>query len=43
MINSVGAFSVGVGSPDELGHARLVVPSTDQLRYEDIESAWERR
>ncbi|WEV46230.1 beta-phosphoglucomutase [Bifidobacterium sp. ESL0690] len=42
-INAAGAFSVGVGSPDELGHAKLLVPNTAALKYDDIESAWERR
>ncbi|MDF7641215.1 beta-phosphoglucomutase [Bifidobacterium sp. ESL0784] len=42
-INTAGAFSVGVGSPNELGHARLLVPNTGALKYDDIEKAWERR
>ncbi|WEV63611.1 beta-phosphoglucomutase [Bifidobacterium sp. ESL0732] len=42
-INAAGTFSVGVGSPNELGHARLLVPNTAALKYDEIESAWERR
>lgn len=42
-INAAGAFSVGVGSPNELGHAKLLVPNTAALKYDEIETAWERR
>ncbi|WEV41587.1 beta-phosphoglucomutase [Bifidobacterium sp. ESL0682] len=42
-INAAGAFSVGVGSPNELGHAKLLVPNTAALHFDEIEQAWERR
>ncbi|MDF7664656.1 beta-phosphoglucomutase [Bifidobacterium sp. ESL0745] len=42
-INAAGSFSVGVGSPNELGHAKLLVPDTAALSYDDIEKAWEHR
>jgi beta-phosphoglucomutase len=42
-INAAGAFSVGVGSPDELEQARMLVPSTAQLHFDDIKQAWQRR
>lgn len=42
-INAAGAFSVGVGSPGELGEARMLVSTTAQLRFNDIEQAWQRR
>lgn len=42
-INAAGVFSVGVGDPDELGHAKMLVPDTAALRFDDIENAWERR
>lgn len=40
-INRAGSLSVGVGAKEELNKAKLLFPTTADLNYDQIETAWE--
>lgn len=40
-INAASMVSIGIGSPEQLGKAHVVFPSTEQLTNEAVKKAWE--